>query len=232
MHIAIVEDNQAVRQQIESCLHRFSEETGEKLTLSVFEDGLDIVEKYEPKFDLILLDIQMKKMDGMQAAERIREKDEAVLLVFLTHMDNYAVKGYAVGALDFILKPVNYLILKKVLQRALNILEKRSRKTTAFSTQKGLVRLYVEDIRYVEAQRHQLRIHTGSEDYFVHDTMQNLEKMLEPYDFYRCHSGFLINLMHVDRADKTTVVVDGEELLVARPRQKEFMARLMEYLGK
>ncbi len=232
MRIAIVEDSPVIRQQIEACLARFSEETGEELAVSVFADGMDIAGKYVPNYDLILLDIQMEKMDGMRTAEKIREQDDVVLLVFLTRMENYAVRGYAVGALDYILKPVNYLVLKKVLQRALGLLKKRGQKDIAVSTQKGLVRLSVADIRYVEARRHQLRIHTGAEDYFIHDTMQNLETQLSPYHFYRCHNGYLVNLLHVSRVYKNTVTVDGEELLVARPRQKEFMARMLEYLGK
>ena len=71
----------------------------------MFEDGEEIVEKYDNNYDLILLDIEMPRMNGMDAAERIREKDEDVVMMFITNMAQYAIRGYSVGALDFVMKP-------------------------------------------------------------------------------------------------------------------------------
>ena len=232
MRIAVVEDNDVIREQMKNCLARYAGETGEALQTEYFADGLDILDDFHAQYDLIFLDIQLTNLDGMTTAERIRQADEEVMIVFVTRLEHFAVQGYAVGALDFILKPINYQMVKKVLLRAERLSKKRKESYVVLDTDQGLMRLSAGDIRYIEAQRHTLRVHTDLADYYLHDTMKNLEDKLAPFDFCRCHSGFLINLAHVNRAFKNTVTVDGEEIPIARPRQKEFMEQLTAHLGK
>ena len=77
--------------------------------LTTFEDGEEIVTDYRAAYDIILLDVQMRHMDGMAAAEAIRKADKDVILIFITNMAQFAIRGYAVDALDYVLKPVPYL---------------------------------------------------------------------------------------------------------------------------
>ena len=83
----------------------------------MFSDGDEILDDFRADYDLILLDIQMKHLDGLETAEKIRELDRNVYLVFVTNLANYAIRGYSVQAFDFVLKPVNYMMLKQLLQR-------------------------------------------------------------------------------------------------------------------
>ena len=78
------------------------------MIISVFTDGDEITEGYRPNYDIILMDIEMCFMNGMTAAQEIRKLDPEVVIIFITNMVQYAIQGYAVGALDYILKPVNY----------------------------------------------------------------------------------------------------------------------------
>ena len=91
-----------------SAVERYARENGEQFRTSVFSDGDEILEGYAANYDIILLDIQMRRMDGMRAAERIRELDTDVILIFVTQMVNFAVRGYAVNAMDFLVKPISY----------------------------------------------------------------------------------------------------------------------------
>ena len=86
----------------------FSKENGEVFNITVYSDGDQIVHKYKSQFDIILMDVEMKFMDGMSAAEEIRKVDTEVVIIFITNMAQYAIRGYAVDALDYVLKPVSY----------------------------------------------------------------------------------------------------------------------------
>lgn len=106
--IAIVEDEAAVREQLAGYVQRYTRQYGTQFEVTMFTDGVEILEDYRPVYDIIFLDVEMQHLDGMETARRIRELDSDVLLIFITNMAQYAIKGYAVGALDYVLKPVPY----------------------------------------------------------------------------------------------------------------------------
>lgn len=109
IRVAIVEDEEAVREQLLGYVQRYTRQYGTTFEVRTFSDGVEILEGYRPVYDLILLDVEMKHLDGMETAQRIRALDSDVMIVFITNMAQYAIKGYAVGALDYVLKPVPYL---------------------------------------------------------------------------------------------------------------------------
>lgn len=115
--IAIVEDEAAVRGQLAGYVQRYTRQYGTPFEVTEFTDGMEILEDYRPQFDIIFLDVEMKHLDGMETARRIRERDGGVLIVFITNMAQYAIRGYAVGALDYVLKPVPYFAFSQQLQR-------------------------------------------------------------------------------------------------------------------
>ena len=104
-HIAVVEDDSSASQQIQNYLSLYQKENEQEFSVTVFADGLSILEDYHPIWDIILMDIEMPLMDGMTAAKCIRELDQSVIIIFITNMAKYAIKGYEVGALDFVLSP-------------------------------------------------------------------------------------------------------------------------------
>ena len=118
IRIALVEDEDIYVKQMQKYLEQYSRENGLKINLKVFGDGEDILEYYTGQYDIFLLDIQMQFMDGMTAAEKIRELDPKVILIFVTNMVQYAVQGYSVDAMDYILKPVDYFMLSQRLNKA------------------------------------------------------------------------------------------------------------------
>lgn len=93
VHIAIVEDNPKTRTTLQAYIERYQKESQNEFSIRVFEDGAEILKDYQPVFDVIFMDIQMKQVDGMTAAEKIREQDNTTLLVFITNMIQYAVRG-------------------------------------------------------------------------------------------------------------------------------------------
>ena len=106
--IGIAEDDPSFQKTISEYIERYKKETNIDIQASFFQDGNELVFKYEPIYDVLLLDIEMPKMNGMDAAREIRKRDQRVLIIFITNMAQYAINGYEVGALDFVLKPIKY----------------------------------------------------------------------------------------------------------------------------
>ena len=153
--IAIVEDEAAVREQLAGYVQRYTRQYGTPFEVTEFADGMEILEDYRPQFDIIFLDVEMKPLDGMEPARRIRERDGGVLIVFITNMAQYAIRGYAVGALDYVLKPVPYFAFSQQLQKALGQLEKRERHYLAVAgacggwTRRKFITWKAEATRYI-----------------------------------------------------------------------------------
>lgn len=118
IRVAIVEDEAAVRDQLMGYVQRYMRQYDAQIEVTMFTDGVEILEGYQPVYDIIFLDVEMQHLDGMETASRIRALDSDVLLIFITNMAQYAIKGYAVGALDYVLKPVPYFAFSQQLQKA------------------------------------------------------------------------------------------------------------------
>ena len=125
VHIAVVEDEAVSRQLLADYLARYSEENGVSFEVTYFEDGGAIIGDYKPVYDIILMDIQMTHVDGMTAARAIREVDQEVVLVFITSAAQFAIHGYQVGALSYLMKPLPWFAFSQELSRCLEAVAKR-----------------------------------------------------------------------------------------------------------
>ena len=232
IRIAIVEDEAAYAEQLRAYLQQYEKEQGETFRITVFSDGDQIVHKYKSDFDIILMDVEMKFMDGMSAAEEIRKIDTEVVIIFITNMAQYAIRGYAVDALDYVLKPVSYFAFSERLKRAIERMHRRESKCIMVNIKGGTVRLNIANIFYVDSQGHTLILHTILGNYETTGTMREMEEKLRDLNFCRGNKGYLINLQHVDGVQDGCAVVRGEKLLLSRSKRKEFMEALTEYWGE
>lgn len=229
--IAIVEDEKAYAAQLTQYLHQYEKESGELFTITTFSDGDEIVHKYHSQFDMILMDVEMKFMDGMSAAEEIRKLDKEVVIIFITNMAQYAIKGYEVDAFDYVLKPVSYFAFSQRLARAIEKMKRREEKYLTVNIKGGVTRLDVSKIYYVESIGHDLLFHTSTGDYEAAGTMKDIEETLKDLQFFRGNKGYMINLAHVDSVQDGCAIVKGNALLLSRARKKEFMENLTRYWG-
>lgn len=232
IRIAIVEDDAGYRQTLLRYMERYKEESKQLCQVTTFEDGEDIVEDYEGRFDIILMDIEMRFMDGMTAAEHIRQRDSQVVIIFITNMPQYAMKGYAVEAMDYVLKPINYFAFSQRLDRAIARLENRRHRYISLANKKGMTRMAIDDIFYIEVVDHDLLYHTKHGVITVRGTIKDAEQTLAGEDFFRCNRCYLISLAHVDGLYDQEVVVHGERVQVSRGRRKELMEVLNRYLNE
>ncbi len=232
IRIAVVEDEEVYALQLQDYLRRYERENKESFQISLFSDGDKIAYKYKAEYDIILMDVEMKFLDGMSAAEEIRKSDTEVVIIFITNMPQYAIRGYAVDALDYVLKPVSYFAFSQRLNRAIARMKKRENKNILVNIKGGTLRLDVANVYYVESQGHTLNFHTAAGTYEASGTMRELEETLKPLGFYRGNKGYLINLAHVEAVKDGYAVVKGEQLLLSRARKREFMEALARYWGE
>lgn len=229
--IAIVEDEAAVREQLAGYVQRYTRQYGTQFEVTMFTDGVEILEDYRPVYDIIFLDVEMQHLDGMETARRIRELDSDVLLIFITNMAQYAIKGYAVGALDYVLKPVPYFAFSQQLQKAVNQLAKRTRHYLAVPVDGGMRRLDAATIYYIESEGHRVHFYTEDGDFSAPGALKALEEKLTGRLFARCNSGYLVNLAQVLGVQQNTVQVGPHELQISRPKRRAFLAALADYIG-
>ncbi len=231
MRIAIVEDEPAYAQQLKEYLQRYQEEFQQTLQVSHYPSGLALLQSFQGQFDLILLDISMPGIDGMETARRIRTTDDQVILLFVTNLAQYAIRGYEVDAMDYILKPISYFAFSQRLNRALSRVNRRTRQFLAVVTRVGTRKVAVDTIQYVESIGHDLIFHTTDGDIRSTGTMRDAEQRLAGHSFFRCNKGYLVSLEYVDGVKDGCALVGGQELLISRPRKNAFLEALTNYIG-
>ena len=232
IRVALVEDDDNYRTELERYLERYAQESGHRFQVTAFTDGEQIVEHYRADYDLILMDIEMAEMDGMTAAEKIRGQDSEVVIIFITNMPQYVMKGYLVDALDYVLKPVSYFAFTQRISRALTRMSRRTKRYISVPIHSGMVKLDVSSILYVEVINHSLIYHTGNQRYESKGSLAEAAARLEPEHFFRISNCYLVNLEYVDSVQQSDAVVGGQVLAVSRSRKKPLLDALNDYMSK
>ena len=231
LKIAVVDDEQAYIDQIQEYIGQYAGEKDREIQTEAFHDGKELLKDYRPVFDIILLDIEMNEVDGMEAAREIRKLDQDVVLVFITNMAQYAISGYEVGALDYVLKPINYYTFSVRLERAISRVKKRQSEEILLNLPDGIKRLRAECIHYVEVQNRLLHYHTEEGVFAVRGTLQSTEELLRESHFVRCNHWYLVNLQYVSEIRKNIVIVAGDELEISRRNKTAFLSALTDFMG-
>lgn len=230
-HIAIVEDEPAAMEQILALVHRFVSENCLEASVHSFSSGESLLTGYPAHLDLILMDIQMEGMDGLQTAKALRLRDPQVLLIFVTNMTQYAIDGYRVDAMDYIVKPVAYGLLANSLSRAFARLRERQPQFIVVKTTGGECRIAVNALYCVEAVNHRTLLHVQGQPIPCNETLNNIEQKLKDFPFYRCHAAFLVRLPSVERTEGSDVLVAGIRVPVSKHRKKAFLDHLAAFWG-
>ena len=212
--IAICDDSQADTEYLTTLVKEWAKDR--TAIIKTFPSAEAFLFNYaeEKDFDILLLDIEMGKMDGVTMAKAIRQDNESVQIVFITGYSEYIADGYDVAALHYLIKPVKTEQLLSVLDRAAERL-KKNEKELLLKTADETVVMPVREIRYLDVQQNYVTVH-GKTDVTVKRTLGEFEKELDER-FFRLGRSYIVNLTRVRRISKTEVILtDGSAIPLPR----------------
>ena len=219
--IAICEDKKEQQELLKTYINQIFEALYIKYKLEIFNSGEELLENYQNDTDVLLLDIQMGQINGMDTARKIRSIDDKVEIIFITSLIEYALEGYEVRAYRYLIKPVKYENLKENIINCIKEVDIKN-KYIIVKEQGNQIKLDINEITYVEVQKETITIHTLNEVYKTNGTMINIEKDIDCDRFFRCHKSFLVNLDHIKSIKQYTAILENsEEVPVSRYRFKE-----------
>ena len=233
IRIAIVEDCEADARALSDCIAAWCRAHGtEAVECAVYSDAVKFLEQAGAAADIVFMDIEMPYMSGMDAAAEFRRLNREAILIFATRATRYAVRGYAVDAIGYLVKPIKARAFGETFEKALRLHGERSRnRTVMLKTRDGVVKVNADQIRYIEAESHMLHIYA---DGAAHDVWSGLDKLLEqlPEEFVCCHRSYIVNLKHVGCVKKDHLFLTGQPgvpIPISRKKRPEFLDALTRY---
>lgn len=231
VRIAIVEDDPSDMAQLMECLRRYEEEQKETFSVKSFSIPTDFLNTYGPGYDLIFMDIELPLTNGMEVARQLRKIDSVAILVFITNMEQYAINGYDVDAIDFVVKPINYYRFSSMMRKAVRHIARWTEKEVLVQSAGSITRLRASQILYVEIRDHLLIYHTDQGKFESWGKISDAEADLAPHGFVRCSSSHLVNLRHILSVNGNDVNVAGTTLPISQRKRKVFLASVTGYLS-
>ncbi len=232
VNIAVVEDEENYRNTLTEYIRRFQEEEGIRCPMHVFKNGMEFLVDFKPVYDVVFMDIEMPVISGLETAKHMRETDKEVSLIFVTRMGQYAINGYEVGALDFILKPVGYYNFSLKLKKAIAA-SRRTGKCISVGNGENVRKVNLGEVLYIEVLNHELVYHTAGGNISARGSLSEREKALEGDNFSRCNNCYLVNMNKIAEIRGVTLLLEnGEELAISRSRKAAFQEKFIEFLGE
>lgn len=232
IRIALVDDNKRDLAVMQNYLRTALESGAYEFTFDAFSDSMEFIESFNGKYDIVFLDIEMPLLDGMELAKRLRRMGSDCCIIFITNMPQYAVQGYEVEAIAYLIKPVRYFNFTQVLKKCVDRVNNRrgADVSIVINTRQEVKVVPSSTIRYIEVESHNLVFHTtDGGELRTRDSLKSLEERLSGMNFCRCNSCYLVNLRYVDSVVGNIVRVGGDELLMSRHKKKEFVEKYMKY---
>ena len=227
--ISICDDNAAEAAGIEAMVGTWAQAHHYAAETAVFSSAEQFLFQYaeQKDYDMLLLDIEMDGISGVELARRIRRENRTVQIIFITGYSDYILDGYEVEALHYLMKPVSPKKLSQVLDRAVEKL-RRSEKALLLETREGMARVPLHTIRWIEVRQNYVTVHADS-DITVKKPLSELEQSLDEL-FFRTGRSFIVNMNEISRVSKTDVTLkDGTSVPLSRGLYDKLNRAMINY---
>lgn len=233
--LAVCEDDGLVRREICRLCEEILTEEGIKYIIYPYASAEELWKTMiegELQFQLLILDIEMDGMSGMELAKRLRAEGNRISIIFVTGSEEYLKTGYLVQPIDYLMKPIN----KERFRHALKTDWKLNHfpETVMIQSRGKNTRIKLSEILYAESENHTVTIHFVSQgEEVLYSSLKEVEKVLPAYNFARSHNSYLINLEYVETVTRTKVCLKGGQVVpIGRMYYKEFQNALVWYMNR
>ena len=192
-NVAIVEDENAAAERLTAYIQRYAAEFGQQFNITRFYDGEEFLQNYKSVYAVAFLDIQMPRKNGMDTAVELRRYDKNVSIIFITNLVQYALRGYEVDAVSFLLKPVSYYDFSLKFKKALDIYLMNEERSFTVNAPGGLCRISTDKLMYVEIIKHRLHYHLIDDVIEMTGVLSTVEQELASHGFLRWNTFYLVN---------------------------------------
>ncbi|WP_181899190.1 LytR/AlgR family response regulator transcription factor [Lachnotalea glycerini] len=233
VNVAICDDNEIFCNQIKEFIERFNKENNTNCEVSTFNSGFDLLGQYTAEYKIIILDIEMKGMNGIETALEIRKKNQKVIIWFLTVSKDYMLEGYKAEAFRYLIKPLSYDDFAKEFDESIRWVDEKYVRPIIVEYKNETYHLETNDILFIEVFGHKLIYHLLNEKITTIDTLKNIEIELCKLNFVRIHRSYLINLKKVKTFNRNEVVMkNNERIPISKYKEKDFKEAYTHLWGK
>ena len=219
MKIIICDDDHYSIQKLSDYIDKYKKKHQIPVETYTFDNGNTIIEFLKNNnVELVFLDVMLINENGIMVAKKIRDLSGNTKIIFISAFPEFAVQGYDVEAMGYLLKPISYDEFETKMDKILERLEKRC--FIFENTDCGKIVLHSEEIVYIETWGRNVKIHTNKEAYIGYRRMKDYEKTLQDRFFYRCHAAYLVNLSYVHSIDGLSLnLKNGIEISISKARK-------------
>ncbi len=208
INFAICDDNRIDSQYVNELIKKWARNKKYQIHIDIFQSAEAFLFHYtqNKEYDILLLDIEMKKMDGVTLARMIRKSNKSVQILFITGYSQYIAEGYDVEALHYLMKPIKEEKMFDVLDRAVTKLI-QNEKHLLLKLSDEMIKIPLHEIIYIDVNRNYVTIH-ANKDYTLKKTLGEIEKELDE-KFFRIGRSAIVNLKYITRITKTEVFLSN-----------------------
>ncbi|SDH27400.1 DNA-binding response regulator, LytR/AlgR family [Pseudobutyrivibrio sp. 49] len=228
--IAIIDDNPEDSLLLKTHLERYFEKNEMHYSIASFGSGVEFLEE-KREYDIVFLDIEIPGMNGIETAAELRKRQTDAVIVLVTNMLQYAIQGYSVRAIDYILKPVTYEHINSKMPFFIESISKKKKKII-IKTRDSVSNLLIAKIDYIEVFGHRINVHYEDQCIECTGTLKDYESQLSGAGFVKSSKSCLVNLANVERIDVDTLTVNGKTVPLSRRERKAFIEAFTVYDGR
>lgn len=227
--IAICDDESHMLNDLKTKVHKHMHNLETAVKIICFTSGLSLLHAVQC-FDVIIMDIKMMGMDGMEVVRRLREKGVHSQVIFVTSCKEYVFQAFDVDAIHYLVKPVSENDLFHALDKAIMRCEQVDAQTITITKGNAVQVIPLREILYCEAVNHKIDIRTTTGRFDYYNKLDTLQAQLDER-FFRCHRSYLVNMNFVAGKDGDSVImINGDKVLVSRRKQQQFSQQLLSFI--
>ena len=231
INIGICEDELHYRVNIKDMLGDILSTYSINYKIYEFSSGEELLSNYPKDLDILIMDIQMKIINGMDTARKIREFDQNLEIIFMTSFSEFMQEGYEVKAYRYILKPISERKISRNILPCINEIMKKKNNYLTINVKNYVDRIKIDSIVYIETDRPNILIYTNDNKYTTKMSISKIDKILREHGFFRCHNSYIVNLKLVESMNSNKLKIGEKYIPISKYRVKELKLALTNILG-